>query len=93
MKLKRDSQTMREAGNEIGISATSVLRVEQGHLPDVETFGKVCKWLKISPAFFLEYEESNGAKPEAAQMQIRLALEKVNELSSIIQTAENVLAD
>lgn len=84
---------MRDAGAEIGISAAAVLRVEQGKIPDAETLGKICRWLKVSPAYFLEYNETNGSKPEAAQMQVRLALEKVNELSSIIQTAENVLAD
>ncbi len=93
LKQKRGSQTMRDVGEQIGISAAAVLRVEQGMIPDCETLSKICKWLKVSPAYFLEYSESNGAKPEAAQLQIRFALEKVIELSNIIQTAENALAD
>jgi len=29
------------------------MRVESGRIPDVETFGKICKWLKKDPAEFL----------------------------------------
>lgn len=41
--------TMREAGEQIGISAAAICRVEAGKLPDVKTFILICKWLKIDP--------------------------------------------
>jgi len=41
------------AVKEIGIGPATLMRVESGRIPDVETFGKICKWLKKDPAEFL----------------------------------------
>ena len=35
--------TVQEIG---GISPSTLSRIEQGHVPDVETFIKVCQWLE-----------------------------------------------
>ena len=56
---KRGTSGVRETANEIGISPATLSRVERGYLPDLETFGKVCKWLKVDPGQVL------GAKPVA----------------------------
>lgn len=48
--LKMD---MRTAAKEIGISAATLSRIERGGMPDVLTFGLICKWLKKDMSNFL----------------------------------------
>ena len=45
----RGERGVREVAREIGISPATLSRVERGYLPDLETFGSVCKWLKFDP--------------------------------------------
>lgn len=64
LKSKRDSRGLREVAKEIGgISSSTLSRIEQGNLPDIETFVIICKWLEVSPDFFLE-NESNETSPQ-----------------------------
>lgn len=44
---------MREAGRQIGVSASTVSRVERGGMPDMISFGLLCKWLKKDLKEFL----------------------------------------
>jgi transcriptional regulator with XRE-family HTH domain len=49
IREKRGIHGVRQAAIEIGISSATLSRVENGKLPDLETFSKICKWLKINP--------------------------------------------
>lgn len=53
VREKRGTRKLRETAQEIGISPATLLRVEAGRIPDVETFGKLCGWLKKDPNEFL----------------------------------------
>jgi len=53
---KRGQKKIRETAKEIGIGTATLMRIENGRIPDVETFGKVCKWLNIDPGSFLGFE-------------------------------------
>ncbi len=44
---KRGKQGVRAAAQEIGISPATLSRVENGHLPDLENFQKICRWLGV----------------------------------------------
>lgn len=46
---KRGERGIRAAAKEIGISPSTLSRVENGHLPDLENFRKICVWLDIDP--------------------------------------------
>lgn len=46
--------TMRQAGQQIGISTATVHRVEHGESPDIESFARLCAWLHIQPQEFLD---------------------------------------
>jgi hypothetical protein len=35
------------------------MRVESGRVPDLETFGKICKWLQTDPRTFLGIESTD----------------------------------
>jgi transcriptional regulator with XRE-family HTH domain len=49
VKEKRGPRKLREVAKEIGISPATLMRIENGRVPDLGTFGKVCKWLDIDP--------------------------------------------
>ncbi len=62
IRNKRGDAKLRETANEIGISAATLMRVESGRIPDVETFGKLCTWLNIDPAQFLGFKKDEAKK-------------------------------
>ena len=53
-----DKIGVREAGRILGMSPTTVSRIENGHLPDPEKFLKFCDWLGFDVIF--EQREDNG---------------------------------
>jgi len=50
---RRGPKGVRAAAEEIGISPATLSRIEKGHMPDLETFAKVCDWLNVDPAEYL----------------------------------------
>jgi transcriptional regulator with XRE-family HTH domain len=61
---KRGDRGVREAAKEIGTSPATLSRVERGHLPDLETFGKICRWLGVDPGEVLGTKTDAGpARP------------------------------
>lgn len=48
----RGSMGIRAAAKEIGISPTTLSRIERGHVPDLRTLDKVCEWIGVDPAKF-----------------------------------------
>lgn len=53
---KRGERKLREVAKEIGIGPATLMRVENGRVPDVETFGKICCWLNEDPGEFLGFD-------------------------------------
>lgn len=53
---KRGQQKLRETALQVGIGPATLMRIENGRTPDVETFGKICRWLEIDPGSFLGFE-------------------------------------
>ena len=44
---------LRAAADEAGVSFNTLARVERGHVPDIETFSRLARWVGRSPADFL----------------------------------------
>lgn len=63
---KRGTSGVRETAKKIGISHGTLSRLERGYLPDLETFAKVCKWLRIDPAEVLGVTPQLRTTPTAA---------------------------
>lgn len=61
VRKKRGERKLRETAREIGIGPATLMRVESGRIPDIETFGKICKWLEIDPGSFLGFPQQSGA--------------------------------
>ena len=67
IKSKRGNQGLRATGKEIGVSAPTLSRIEQGNLPDIETYVKICEWLNVSTDYF------TGAHDEFSTQEIIIA--------------------
>ena len=70
---KRGGRGVRAAAADAGISPATLSRIENGHMPDLETFAKVCRWLERDPREFLGFET---AKAEAPPVQVHLRKKK-----------------
>jgi transcriptional regulator with XRE-family HTH domain len=59
LKTKRRGRGLRLVADEIGgVSASTLSRIEQGNVPDLETFMRICKWLGVSAD---EFRPADGA--------------------------------
>jgi transcriptional regulator with XRE-family HTH domain len=65
LAAKRGERGVRAAALEAEVSSSTYSRVENGHMPDLETFAKLCRWLERDPADFLGLERSKGDAPTA----------------------------
>ena len=63
VKERRGVRGIREVAAEIGISYATLSRVENGKLPDLQTFSKICTWLQLDPGEIL----GCGSKPKTDQ--------------------------
>lgn len=69
---KRGDRGIREVAREIGISHATLSRVERGHLPDLENYQKICKWLGIDIAAVTGIDSKKVPTP-VAQVHFRKA--------------------
>lgn len=53
VKERRGARGIREVAAEIGVSYATLSRVENGKLPDLQTFSKICAWLELDPGEIL----------------------------------------
>ena len=65
IQAHRAGKGIRAAAAEVGVSPATLSRVENGNIPDLETFGKICSWLKEDPALYLGIPTSSLATPKA----------------------------
>lgn len=61
VREKRGSRGLRSVASEIGTSAPTLSRIESGKMPDLQTFGKLCRWLELDPATLLDVNTQPAA--------------------------------
>jgi transcriptional regulator with XRE-family HTH domain len=72
MRAKRGGRGVRSAAAEADVSSATFSRVENGHMPDLETFAKICVWLDRDPGEFLGFEKASGSDaPSGSQVHLR----------------------
>lgn len=92
IKRKRGKMGLRKAAEIIDISAPTLSRIEQGKLPDIDTYLKICDWLGVSAEFFsissTQDKDSTQKKVEASlRADKTLAPETVEALINMINLA------
>lgn len=96
IKEKRGSKGLRETAQEIeNVSFSTLSRIEQGKVPDVDTFIRICQWLGVSADEFIvgadELKEISNKDRVIAHLRAEKVLEKetVNMLIKMIDVAYN----
>jgi transcriptional regulator with XRE-family HTH domain len=80
LKSKRADKGLRATAKEIGgVSAATLSRIEQGKVPDVDTFIKICNWLKVSTDTFINSDSKK--MPVSTKEQVVAHLRADRELS------------
>lgn len=76
LSSKRGSKGLRTIAEEIGgVSASTLSRIEQGNLPDIDTFLKICNWLEVSPDYFTINDEK-GEHPKQKEIVAHLRADR-----------------
>jgi len=90
---KRGNMGVRAAAKEIGVSPTTLTRVEKGNIPDVKTLDKICKWLGEEPAKFtgvmglqIAFKNKSTMPPKTAQSMAKLIEEASKQFEKHIET-------
>lgn len=61
LKSRRGDRGLREIASEIGnISAATLSRIEQGKVPDVDTYIRLCQWMKLSADYFYDANKNDS---------------------------------
>lgn len=94
MAARRGARGVRAAAAEAEISSATFSRVENGHMPDLETFAKICKWLGKDPREFLGFERED-ASPPLAVVQFKkdrtISRDTAVALGELILSAQNAM--
>jgi transcriptional regulator with XRE-family HTH domain len=90
---KRGQRGIRAAAAEAEVSPATLSRVENGHLPDLATFAKICRWLEVDPARFLGIPTPvAGSAQKRAVVQFRkkrtVSPETAKSLGALILAAQ-----
>jgi NAD(P)-dependent dehydrogenase (short-subunit alcohol dehydrogenase family) len=60
LATKRGGRGVRAAALEAEVTPSTFSRVENGHMSDLKTFAKLCKWLNRDPREFLGIEAADS---------------------------------
>lgn len=90
----RGPNGVRAAAKEIGISPATLSRIENGHVPDLEKFVKICAWLGEDPSRFLGLP-ANRSGPAQASVHLRkrntTSVETATALGGLILAAQKAV--
>jgi transcriptional regulator with XRE-family HTH domain len=96
LAAKRGSRGVRAAAAEAGVSSATFSRVENGNMPDLATFAKLCKWLDCDPREFMEMgTTSNDDKADRAIVHFKkkktIKPETATALGELILAAQRAI--
>jgi transcriptional regulator with XRE-family HTH domain len=92
---KRGSRGVRAAALDAGVSPATFSRVENGHMPDLQTFASLCKWLARDPREFLGMEAKEAAERPRAVVHFKkkktVKMETAKALGELILAAQRAI--
>lgn len=94
LRAQRLGKGVREVAKEIGVSHATLSRVENGKIPDLETFSKLCLWLGDDPSTYLGLQPAQGHIPRAQvhfKKEAAIKPETAQALSEMIMLAQKSL--
>jgi transcriptional regulator with XRE-family HTH domain len=96
LAAKRGGRGVRAAALEAGVTHSTFSRVENGNMPDLETFAKLCKWLARDPREFLGIDagEARTSKPRAVvhfKKKKTVTVETAKALAEMILAAQRAV--
>ncbi len=76
---RRNGRGIREVAREIGISSATLSRVENGRLPNIEAFRKICDWLQVDMGeiFGARDISSKGTPNSPSSISVHLRADKI----------------
>lgn len=94
---KRGRIGVRAAADEVGVSSATLSRVENGNVPDLETFAKICRWLAVDPAVFLGMQPAREPKQALPVAHFRkkksISPETAKSLGALILAAQQAMEE
>ena len=93
---KRGKVGIRATAREIGLSPATLSRVENGRMPDLENFTRICQWLELDPARLLGFDPEALGRPVVAvhfRSQTTMSLKTAGALQELILKAQSALAE
>jgi transcriptional regulator with XRE-family HTH domain len=91
---KRGDRGIRAVAKEIGVSPSTLSRVENGHLPDLENYQKICQWLGVDASSIVGNSQS-GARANVARVHFKkdgaIRQETAEALAELILAAQRAL--
>ena len=97
VRERRGTQSLRQTADEVGVSFSTLTRVEAGAQPDLTSFAKICAWLGIAPSrFFTPVAERDIDPLEQAITHLhqdpRLTPDAANSMADMLKQMYVVLA-
>lgn len=97
VRERRGAQSLRKTAEEVGVSFSTLTRVEAGAQPDLTSFTKICAWLGVAPSrFFTPVAERDREPLEEAITHLhqdpRLTPEAANSMADMLKQMYSVLA-
>lgn len=87
---KRGRAGLRATAAAIGVSPATLSRIENGHLPDLANFRRICHWLEIDPAAVLGFDTESMNRPVVSvhfRKTNTMSLQTGSALAEMIQAA------
>ena len=91
LAAKRGSRGIRAAALDADVSPATFSRVENGHMPDLQTFARLCKWLSRDPREFLGMETTETA-PRQRRAVVHFRKKKTVQMETAKALGELILA-
>ena len=93
---KRGKVGIRATARAIGLSPATLSRVENGQLPDLANFTKLCQWLELDPASVLGFDPADLDRPTVAvhfRGSRTMDVNTAAALQNLILSAQEMLSD